>query len=151
MERNSQFVSFSTKVDTWLALVLVAALLVGSISTAAGMQAARTTAEAAAVLGMTLLAPLIVGVLSVPTRYELHREQLVIRSGILRYRYAYSDIRGVTPTHNPLSAPAWSLDRLRIDLPKRYALVSPADKSGFLLALSQRAPHLRFAGDRLIG
>jgi hypothetical protein len=94
---------------------------------------------------------LVVALLAWPTRYELHEQELVIRSGVIRYRIPYSEIRAVTPSRNPLSAPAWSLDRLRIDRKRGYALISPRDKEGFLRVLAARTDQLTLRGDRLLG
>ena len=63
-------------------------------------------------------------------------------------------IREVRPTTNPLSAPALSLDRLRIDYEEggrvRSLLVSPKDKEGFLQELRDAVPGSRIEGDRLV-
>jgi hypothetical protein len=49
------------------------------------------------------------------------------------------DIRTVTPTRNPLSSPALSLDRLRIDYGRgRRIMVSPRDPGAFLRELRRR-------------
>ena len=74
----------------------------------------------------------------------------MIRSGVVRYRIPYVDLREVHPTNNPLSAPAWSLDRLKLVRNRGYALISPDDKPRFLHELARRAPHLTLQGDRLV-
>ena len=47
---------------------------------------------------------------------ETHPMQrvVVIRSAFLRWRIPIGDIESITPTRNPLSSPALSLDRLEI-------------------------------------
>lgn len=58
----------------------------------------------------------ILMLLAYPVNYEITTSTLEIRSGILlHYKIPLSSIVRVVPTRNPLSSPAWSLDRLRID------------------------------------
>jgi hypothetical protein len=88
---------------------------------------------------------------ALPTRYELHADQLVVRSGVLRYRAPYGEIRSVVPSRAIWSSPAWSLDRLWISRHRGMdLLISPRDKQRFLVELQCRAPHLRLEGDRLV-
>jgi membrane protein YdbS with pleckstrin-like domain len=142
-------ISFPTKVDRWIVIVLGIAALV-QIGTAIALLAAPNLPYAIPTALCVVVLPIaIVGMLSVPTRYELHPEELVIRSGVARYRIPYRDLREVRPTRNPLSAPAWSLDRLKIVRNTGYALISPSDKPRFLRELARRAPHLTLDGDRL--
>ena len=53
-----------------------------------------------------------------------------------------NEIEEITPTHNPLSSPALSLDRLWISYrragKKRAVMISPEDKEGFLKAVARR-------------
>jgi len=135
-------VVFRTKVDGWLVAVLAVAA-VGVL----GAAAAAFLADPAT--GWLLLASmggavLLVAVLSVPTEYAVTGEAVVSRYGVLRKRIPLADIERVYPTWNPLSAPAWSLDRLGV----RYrtggrwhglALISPVRQEAFLSLLAERA------------
>jgi membrane protein YdbS with pleckstrin-like domain len=90
--------------------------------------------------------------LAYPVNYEIKTLTLEIRSGILlHYKIPLSSIFRVVPTRNPLSSPAWSLDRLRIDYlknsKKRVILISPKDKKIFLRELIERIPSLEFNGN----
>ncbi|MBK0062852.1 MULTISPECIES: PH domain-containing protein [unclassified Acinetobacter] len=75
----------------------------------------------------------------VNTRYVVTDDQLIIHSMFLTWTILRSNIQNITPTNNPLSSPALSLDRLRIDYLKdgksKYVLVSPKDKQKFTEAL----------------
>jgi hypothetical protein len=86
------------------------------------------------------------------TRYGFVGRALHVRSGPFRWRVPLASIDHVRPTRNPLSAPAPSLDRLEVRYKerRRYILISPADKGGFLRALVARAPHLRVEGDEAV-
>jgi hypothetical protein len=47
-----------------------------------------------------------------PLNYEIASGELVARSGLMRWRVPLDAIQEVSPSRNPASAPAWSLDRL---------------------------------------
>jgi hypothetical protein len=98
-----------------------------------------------------LLAGVYLG-LVVPIRYGLGDNQLVVRFGLCHHRVSLADILEVRPTHNPLSAPALSLDRLRVQYGQGFfkaVLISPADRNGFLDDLARTAG-LKREGDRLV-
>lgn len=72
-------------------------------------------------------------------RYEIKNDELVIRCGFLRYqKIPIQTIRKITETNNPLSAPAFSLDRLEILYNKfDTVLISPKNKKGFIVHLTK--------------
>jgi hypothetical protein len=87
-----------------------------------------------------------------PMRYGLDDTHLTVRFGICRHRVALADILEVHPTHNPISSPALSLDRLHVQYGEgffRAVLISPADRNGFLDDLARTAG-LKREGDRLV-
>jgi membrane protein YdbS with pleckstrin-like domain len=93
--------------------------------------------------------------LAYPVNYEITTSTLEIRSGILlHYKIPLSSIVRVVPTRSPLSSPAWSLDRLRIDYlknsKKRVIMISPKDKKIFLHELIERIPSLEFNGNMAV-
>lgn len=134
-------VQFPTRVDNWLVAVLVLALLisVASVLVSAAQDLGGATVAGVLVLGTFVL----VAALTLPTHYTLDERELVIRSGVLRYRIPFESIRRVYPTGNALSAPAWSLDRLGIEYRKKggwsLALISPDRKEDFMRLLAARA------------
>src|SRR5205814_682936 len=90
--------------------------------------------------------------LVVPMRYGADDAYLTVRFGICRQRIPLGDITEVRPTHNPLSSPALSLDRLRVQFGPGFfnaVMISPADRNGFLDDLAQKAG-LKREGDRLV-
>lgn len=79
------------------------------------------------------------------TRYEVTSSDLIVRFGPFHTSLPLDRIVEVFPTHNPLSAPAPSLDRLRINYRKKngkmwLALISPQDKEDFVRDLASAAP-----------
>jgi hypothetical protein len=99
-------------------------------------------------LAMAVLSPWIL----FGTQYILTSEHLIIRCLSKKYLIPLSEIYEVFPTHNPLSAPACSLDRLRIKFrgSKFGGLISPKNKRAFMHDLLSRCPQLIQDSDRLI-
>lgn len=129
---------YRSAVDAWLVVVLAAggliALMAGVSVFVAGDAAARGIAALAVLMGVGL--PLWI---LTTTSYTLDEGVLLVRSGPVRRRVPIADITGVTPTRNPLSSPALSLDRLRIEVRgARPVMISPADRSGFIADLEAR-------------
>jgi hypothetical protein len=77
------------------------------------------------------------------TRYELSDTHLFVRSVFLHWDIALRDVRSIQSTHNLLSAPALSLDRLEISHLGGLVMISPKDRVAFLAALSTRAPWVK--------
>ncbi|ENV81073.1 MULTISPECIES: PH domain-containing protein [Acinetobacter] len=79
------------------------------------------------------------------TRYIVTQDQLIIHSMFLKWTISRSQIQQITPTHNPLSSPALSLDRLKIDYQKdgktKSVLISPKNKQKFIEALQSDRSH----------
>lgn len=74
--------------------------------------------------------------LLVGTGYLVTRTELIARAGPFRWRVPLASITSVEHTRAPLSAPALSLDRLRIRYgDSRVLQVSPSDQRGFLGAI----------------
>jgi membrane protein YdbS with pleckstrin-like domain len=140
--------SYPTKKDIWLVLIAVfgALLLIGgSINLVLTKGVGHP--ETRIFLAATIFYISIILLFAYPVYYEITFSHLIIRSGLLlKYKIPISSIVRVQPTRNPLSAPAWSLDRLRIDYLKngklRYVLISPENKETFLRDLMAVAPTL---------
>lgn len=131
---------FRSKVDTWLALVLVATIAVQIWALLVLLRANATTL----VTGMTVLM-IVAGILLVAsvlmrTYYTVADDVLEIVSGFFSWSIPITDITRVSPSSSPFSSPALSLDRLRIDYgANKHILISPQDKAGFLRAIDQTA------------
>jgi hypothetical protein len=134
------------KVDWWVAVLFGGGLLlqvaVGAALISSGLLPySLISAGAGLLLGLLLWG-------SYRTSYEVTPSDLVIRFGPFRTTLAVGSISRVVPTREPTSAPAPSLDRLRIDyrgadgLPSS-TLISPKDKEAFLRDLVQVAPQVQ--------
>src|ERR1700759_55740 len=88
-----------------------------------------------------------------PLDYEITSGELIARSGFMRWRVPLGSIQEVSASRNPASAPAWSLDRLRVEYVKngaaRSLYISPQDKRVFMRDLADAAPGLELRGDRV--
>ncbi len=84
------------------------------------------------------------------TEYFLDGRELVARSGPFAWTVELASIESVRPTRNPLSSPALSLERLRIEYRQGNRvcriLISPQDQDGFINALDAAAPQLAKTG-----
>ena len=87
-----------------------------------------------------IAAALLVFLCAIPCKYTLGEEALTIQSGILKYKLGYDIITGAVKSCNPLSAPAWSLKRVKIRITKGFGftLVSPKDRDAFIKDLLSR-------------
>jgi hypothetical protein len=101
----------------------------------------------AALLSLLVMAGIYGGLLF-PLYYRLEASALLVRFGLVRQRIPYDAITAVRPTHNPLSSPALSLRRLRVDYRRSFVMISPVRRDEFLDALAQRAGLVR-EGDKL--
>lgn len=133
---------FAAKIDTWL-LVLIACSTVVCLYGVWSVlgEAGQVRWGTALVLLVSAAIPVWI-VLS--TSYTLTGTQLRVRCGPFRWTIPLAEIRDVRPTRNPLSSPAPSLDRLRIEYGKRRSvMISPRDKEGFLGELAVRTANAR--------
>lgn len=142
----NQRLRFASKVDGWLAAVILAAVLLDAVAIASVVQRAGT---AQAMVMVPLIGIVGVGLplwVLLRTDYELTGEELLVRSGPFRWRVPLRDIRAIEPSRSWLSGPALALDRLRIDHGcGRSVLVSPKERGRFLEALSRSAALSRAA------
>jgi hypothetical protein len=89
-----------------------------------------------------------------PVSYQIAPPNLIIRSGMTRFRIALSSIESVQPTRNPASSPALSLDRLRISYHHKgkpaSTLISPQNKRAFLKELVATSDPLQLKNGEVI-
>jgi len=137
--------TFKSRVDRWLAAVLIGAAAFAVIVVVFAIAVGVVTSGPVALLSALLLVPIAIVGAGLPvsllksTRYEVTASHLRVVSGPFRWSIPIKDIGGITRTANPLSSPALSLRRLRIEYGRGGAImVSPEDEAGFLRALEER-------------
>ena len=133
---------FAAKIDAWLLALIAGSTLVCLYAAWSALsEAGQGRWVTALVLLVSAALPAWI-VLS--TSYTLGRTRLRVRCGPFRWTIPLAEIRDVRPTRNPLSSPAPSLDRLRIDYgQRRSVMISPRDKEGFLRELAARTANAR--------
>ena len=126
--------TFRSKVDAWLATVLV--LAVGAQLWAALFVLASGTSGRWVAVALLLIGPALILWILVTTYYVVEGSELLVRCGPLRVRIPIDQISGIQQTRNALSSPALSLDRLAITYSNgRKCMVSPKDQGAFIEAL----------------
>ena len=76
-------------------------------------------------------------------KYEINESQLIVRQPIGKIVIDISTIKSIEPTHTILSAPAGSLDRLRISYNKYDdVVISPRRKEDFIRQLQSINPQI---------
>jgi hypothetical protein len=142
---------YRSKIDLWIAALLCMPPI-ASIGACVALAVDGKFAELPwGVVAIVIVFAIYVG-LVFPMKYGLDDSQLIIRFGICRQRIQLADVLEVHPTHNPLSAPALSLDRLHVQFghsPLRFVLISPVDRDHFLEEFAQRSG-LKHERDRLV-
>lgn len=129
--------TFRSRVDGWIAALLIAGALI-TLGSAGFAMLKAPPADAMVVLAVTLGGQGIVLWLVLSIRYVVKGGVLHVHAGPFHHRIPLSSIHSVRPSRNPVSSPAMSLDRLEI----RYAddrriLISPRDRDAFLRAIGQ--------------
>ena len=139
---------FPSKCDWWLAvllLVVVSAQLTGAVIV-------FMSGEVLWVGIVLLLSAGFIAWILRTTFYVVDESRLLIRSGPFWWTVELGTIEEIVPTHNPLSSPALSLDRLciryRIDSRRRMVMISPDDKEGFLRVIAALVPGMVVDGSR---
>lgn len=128
---------FVTRVDAWLVILVGLALSLCFFEAWRLREASPAGSMAALGIGAFSLAAILA--FTVPCRYTLEADHLFIRCGLIARRIPYSEMTRIALSTNVLSAPALSLQRVRIDHGRSFQLVSPRDRKGFVEALSRRA------------
>ncbi len=125
-----------SRIDTWLLVTLLASAALSTwvgIVVLAGSGRGTGVGSAAIAVMIVMTGAALPLWLLLDTRYTLADGWLVIRCGPFRSRVALDEIDAITPSRNPVSSPALSLDRLRIDHGRgRTVLISPRDPSRFI-------------------
>jgi hypothetical protein len=146
---------YSSKKDLWIVLLITFAGIM-LIGTAINLLFTKGFQHSATLIMLLTSAfyLFIIFICACPVYYKIEPPLLLIKSGVFTYRISLSSIDEVTPTRNPLSAPAWSLDRLHISYRKKgkttFALISPLHKDKFLRELVENSPGLEHRGSRIV-
>jgi hypothetical protein len=129
---------YRSQVDSWLLVVFALSALaaVGACLSLLFYGSYLEWMVGALTLGLGIGLPLWI---LQSTTYTVTTGFLVIRSGPFHWGVPLRQIKKITPTRNPLSSPALSLDRLRIEYSDVKAImISPENRKEFLADLRSR-------------
>lgn len=140
---------FRTRIDAWLALLVAGGALTPLLM--AGWLASQGRTDGVLLLaGWGTAVSALVASLTMPVRYTLREDRLLVRSGWLTWDIPLAAVRRVRPTWSPLAGPAWSLRRVLIEWSGGdFILVSPDDRESFIDEIAARCPQLIRRGDGL--
>jgi hypothetical protein len=139
-------VTFKSKVDAWLVVVIGAALLAAPVILLLNPNAPRhpPMGDGVAImigLAVVVLPGALIAWIFRTTEYTVTETDLLVRSGPISEKIPLASIKKISATRSILSAPALSLDRLKVQYGKFGAVViSPDDKQAFAQAILARAP-----------
>jgi Bacterial PH domain len=126
--------TFRSKVDTWLLLVVLASAFT---ALAGASLALRSGAGWFPTLLIALIGSALPIWILVSTKYTVSQAHVLIQSGPFRWCIAVPSITRIASTRSPVSSPALSLDRLRIEYDggKKALMVSPLEREQFVQAV----------------
>lgn len=137
---------FRSKIDWWLLLifVVITANIIFKIYQEVHHSSIGTNFSHLMIYSLVIL---VIWLPVFNTYYVVENNTLIIKSLVFRWKINMNDITQIEPTHNPLSSPALSLDRLKISYMKNgriaKVMISPKDKEGFLNTL-RKNPNAKF-------
>ncbi|MFT3699013.1 MAG: PH domain-containing protein [Kofleriaceae bacterium] len=147
--------TYPTKIDWWLRLMLFVPFFGAAASIYAGVTSHQRTPLIASAIALGLYALLMVTI-GWPVRYTVSPEQLEVRFGLVRLRVPWDRVIAAELSQNPLSAPAYSLDRIEFRYTtdrgtERTFRISPPDRLAFLADCARASGNkLRVDGERLV-
>ena len=136
--------TFRSKVDVWLKLVIAGGLV------AMWLSPVRRVWAGGAIDASDIITPLLATAFIVwvcrTTYYVISADALIVHAGAIRRTVPLRLVQRLRATHNPLSSPALSLDRIEVTYGAKRVLISPRDKRGFVSAVLKRAPAVVLEG-----
>lgn len=138
---------FATKVDRWLAWLLVLAAIVTCLM----IPGIRLFAPGAATTPLWLaFLPLLIWLAALtcalPQYYEVRENGLFVRQGWRKRLIPYASLLGLQPISDSRSAPVFSTDRLLVETREGNLLIAVAEQERFLAEVSKRCPQLEHTG-----
>ena len=135
---------FVSKVDFWLVLLLWG-LSLFTVSVPLWQWQRGAHKSLIQTILMTVILIPFAALMLIPffgTEYTLTNDQLQVDSGFSVQKIEITDITYITPTRSMSSAPALSLDRIKISYQDEEILISPKDKSRFYREIQARNPRI---------
>jgi hypothetical protein len=138
--------TYKSAIDLWLAIILIgmpAAIIFTGVSIGFGLHLLQWHANIGKAVGFVLFGSgvalaVLIAMFTVPCCYTLREHELNIQCGILQASVPYNNIRRLELSCSLWSAPALSLNRVKIVLDDGFHLISPKDRVAFIKDLQLR-------------
>ena len=142
--------TYKSAVDLWLAAILVGlplAIVFTGVSIGFGLNYLHWHENLGRTAGFFLVGigvglGTLIGALTLPCRYTLQETELHIQCGIFQSVVPYREILQLELSCSLWSAPALSLNRVKIVLNDGFRLISPKNRKEFIEALRSRIDQL---------
>jgi hypothetical protein len=139
-------VRFGPAVDRWVGPVLVlSGLAMAAATVGVALDPGIGWPVVLLVVAMNVLTGGAVVALTYPLVYEVDMDEVRVRAGLLRYRFALADLARVALVTSLVSSStaAWTMRRVvLVDRGGRSLEVGPADRDEFVAEVVARAPQL---------
>jgi membrane protein YdbS with pleckstrin-like domain len=145
---------YSTKIDWWLRPLLLVPLFGGGASIYTGLARSDATTVLIGAAALAAYALLTVA-LGWPIRYTVSPQELEVRFGVIRRHLPWDRVIDMQLSRNPLSSPAFSLDRIAVRFTttaghERSLLISPPDREQFLADCARASGRHRVTAGHLV-
>ena len=137
----SDELSFNSKIDLWLLILVLAgvSVCVWGLAESWNGLIARDLGLAVLVIALLALGVALPLWILISLRYFLSDDMLRIRCGPFRWQVQIGEITAIDSIRSPYSSPAMSLDRLRIEYGDgRSVMISPEPRAEFLRQIEHR-------------
>jgi membrane protein YdbS with pleckstrin-like domain len=141
--------TYKSAIDLWLAAILIGvplAIIFTGVSIAFGLYFLHWHENIGRLAGFFLVGGgvalgALIAAFTLPCRYTLRESELHIQCGVLQAVVPYRAIRHLELSCSLWSAPALSLNRVKIVLADGFRLISPKDRIAFIKDLQSRIEH----------
>jgi len=138
---SSENVTFHSTIDLPMTLLLGVPLMTLPVLLFVDPKLTHSPASLAVALGAHVFAILTIVYMFRSTRYVFEPTRLRAQTGPLKWDVPYNTLRAVRPSRDVSSAPAFALNRLKLEYGSgQILLVSPAQRDLFLDEIQKRAP-----------
>jgi len=142
--------TYKSAIDLWLAAILIGvplAFIFTGVSIAFGLYFLHWHENVGRFAGFLFVGGgvaigALIAVFTLPCRYILKEAELLIQCGILQASVPYRAIRRLELSCSLWTAPALSLNRVKIVLDEGFHLVSPRNRTEFIADLQVRIDQL---------
>jgi len=145
MEAQPDILTFPSKIDLWLVVVLSASVGVPSLAMGYRALVVRDTRLVPPVLVLAGVTAFLWWIYAT-TAYRITADMLLVRSGPVRIDVPLKSITALRASRTLLSAPALSLDRIEVSYDSKRVVISPRDRIAFVAAMKQRLPNVQLEG-----